>query len=123
MIIHPNEHTHFPRDLTRSPSTIDLILSNVTDIANVETDDQLYSDHVIVKFELRTNVCHEDVPDKIPIYGQTDWMKFSRLVNDSISLNAELANISSTVEVDQMIETLTNVISTAVIQSLSLIHI
>ena len=86
LIIHPNTPTHFPSDQSRNPSTIDLILSNLHNVSNIVTNSDLYSDHKIVCFQLGCDEIHDEVPNRIPVYSQTDWVKYTRIINENITL-------------------------------------
>lgn len=53
-IFHPDTHTFYPSDSARSPSTLDLVLSNnLHDISSLKTITNFDSDHLPVCFEVQ----------------------------------------------------------------------
>lgn len=83
MIFHPPDHTHFPHS-GQSPSTIDLLLSNVNFVFDIITStDQISSDHSPVLCNVH-GFC-DCSSRKSFDYSKADWRKYHRLIENNIN--------------------------------------
>lgn len=81
MIFHPPDHTHFPHS-GQSPSTIDLLLSNVNFVFDIITyTDQISSDHSPVLYNGFCDCSSRKSFD----YSKADWRKYHRLIENNIN--------------------------------------
>lgn len=107
MIYHTDSHTHFPHS-GQSPSTIDLLISNVNFAFDlISNDDLMLSDHtpIICKYgtALRTERKTYD-------YSRANWQTFRRIINTEINA---ISNFESPAEIDIAINKFTELITTA----------
>lgn len=76
-VLHPFDHTHFPTDPRKSPSTIDLIITNGHIPINTPETVCLGSDHNAVKFQILLNdkvtLC---TPTQKPSFKDANWQKY-----------------------------------------------
>lgn len=81
MIYHTDTHTHFPHS-GQSPSTIDLLISNVNFAFDlVAHDDQMQSDHAPIICIYGTMKRTER---KFYDYSRANWQKFRHIINTEI---------------------------------------
>lgn len=114
MIYHTDSHTHYPHS-GQTPSTIDLLLSNVSFTFDLSTyHDQIHSDHAPII--CNTGFVQRKVR-KIFDYSRGDWNKYRRAVE--IGLNSFTA-FESPPEIDNAIDNFTKLIITAKANSVPL---
>lgn len=117
MIEFPPSPTYYPEDPNRTPSSLDLVISNsVHDMTNLTCTD-LASDHVAVYFEIQTgrNVDRLNRHRRlVPVYSKANWDRFHFLVaRGTQTRDIDIDGIDSTDQVDGMIEHFTSVILAA----------
>ncbi len=112
LIRHPNSHTHHPVDRNKIPSTIDLCLTNgLHRISNPECL-QLNSDHNPVLFEIFvSDSVWKNELNLIPSFRNANWDKYKSIIRTKLQPLIQLENITSTSQIDTMIEHLTDVIT------------
>lgn len=82
MIFHTSEHTHHPHS-GQTPSTIDLVLSNVNFYFELSVcAGYLSSDHNPIVCEIDENIHHS--PKKVYEYNRANWNEFRRCIDYSI---------------------------------------
>lgn len=114
MIYHTDEPTHFPHS-GRTPSTIDLVLSNISSPIELTThNDQMQSDHRPV---ISTNGEFERPVLKRYDYSKADWNKYRRIMDHNINSITSLESID---EIDRSIESFTKYIYDARANSIPL---
>ena len=124
-VLHPNEPTHFPVDPNKSPSTIDLILTNGhLQLTDPYTTVCLGSDHNGVIFDVKLDESLEQVPLGFkPSYKDTDWVKYKSLVEQKIMNDRlHLADVTETHQIDQFIVKFTTVLQSAQKESVPMKH-
>lgn len=124
-ISNPPEPTHYPTQRGYQPSTIDIVLTNgrhdITQPAIAAPG--LFSDHKPVEFYLHCDSVKHTPNHYIPCYKKANWKLYQQYLNQHIDTsNFSLENITSTHEVDVMIERLTTVIKEAKELSVPLIR-
>ncbi|KAK9710004.1 Endonuclease-reverse transcriptase [Popillia japonica] len=108
LLYFPSEPTHIPANGT-NPSTVDLVLAvNVKDIGdmNVETTS---SDHAVVIFDLGEGAA-VDVNITRNDYSKANWLLFRKIMNEQSVTH----NINTVEELDKIVETFTNSITSAI---------
>lgn len=103
MIFHTAEHTHYPHS-GHSPSTIDLLISNVNFNFEYFTHaEQMGSDHTPTICTTNENVA-QTINTKFN-YGRANWRKFSSIIENNIATIATPPTLS---EIDPAIESFAN---------------
>lgn len=115
----PDRHTHFPPNNT-TPTTIDLVLNkNVTNISDIETLDELSSDHSPIVFTLRG--LNESIQVKTVIdHVNTDWTRFKTELDRHVNITN---NINTTDRLEQEINKLTTAIQKTIKKTVTLKNI
>lgn len=112
LILHPFEPTHVPADPRKSPSMIDIVLTNGLYAASELENFKLNSDHDPVYFEIK--ITDELIKNDVLYhrsYKNADWDRFRLLISQNLSTaNLLIDNIVSTGQIDSMIENLTEVV-------------
>lgn len=107
IIYNTNEHTHYPHS-GRTPSTIDLLLSNSGMNFDLRTHhDHFMSDHAPIICSTGSDVHHTQ--QKIFDYSKANWGQYRRIINEKIH---ELPVPNITNEIDIAFEQFTNLIQT-----------
>lgn len=114
-IHHPNTPTFYSADSSRSPSTLDIILSNnLHEISDLTTLTDLSSDHLPVLFKIKNSKPIFRPQNIIFNYAAADWNLFKDYVNNHLNIShINHTNVSSTSEIDSMITHLNEVLSMA----------
>lgn len=114
-IVHPEEHTHYPNDPNRLPSTIDLLLTNKPEkICNILTIQKFTSDHLPVYFEYNIGLIQNKHISGIPNYSEANWTLFKEILNNRLNTNnLNLQNINTSNQIDQMIKYFSKLINYA----------
>lgn len=108
MIFHTSDHTHFPHS-GQTPSTIDLLLSNVNFAFDIIThDNQISSDHAPVICNVHGPCSY--TPKKMFDYTNANWNKFRRSIQHSIN---EIPVPIAYTEIDNALEKFTELILSA----------
>lgn len=116
MVYHPPNHTHYPHS-GQTPSTIDLVLSNVNFAFNIFTHpNQISSDHTPV-------ICctlgeFEETHKEMFNYHEADWNKFRRFIDNNVT---EIPVPVSIENIDNAIEDFTSMVLNARTNSIPLI--
>lgn len=113
-IWHPENHTHFPLN-GMSPTTIDIFISkNIKNIANIESINDLSSDHIPVLLQL-----NDQIPESVnilkPNYKKANWKKFREIITEKLIITPRLL---SNDEIDIETDKITNLIQTAMEKSI-----
>lgn len=102
LIHHPPNPTHFPHS-GRTPSTIDILLTNSSNVlSDITADEALNSDHFPISCTV-IGGCSTEAPNIFYDYKQGNWANYARTLQDRI---ANYAQISSTADVDDTINLL-----------------
>lgn len=105
MIYHTAEHTHHPHS-GQTPSTIDLVLSNVNFFYEISSyAGHLSSDHNPIVCEIDEII--QQTQKKIYDYSKANWNEFRRCINNSIQA---LQTPETNVDIDDSIEKFTKII-------------
>lgn len=115
-ISHPFEPTHYPTQRGYTPSTIDVVLTNGKHNMTQPTiaSPGLFSDHQPVEFFLHCDSTRHTPSHYIPCYHMANWKLYQQHLNNLIdTANFSLEKMTSTKEVDLMIEKLTTAIMEA----------
>lgn len=105
IIYNTPDHTHFPHS-GRTPSTIDLLLSNSSINFNLSTyHDHFMSDHAPIVCTTNSNVHH--LQQKLFDFSKANWKEYQRIINQTIS-ESQLPN--TVLEVDIAIKNFTKLI-------------
>lgn len=107
LIFNTADHTHYPHS-GRTPSTIDLLLSNSSIQFNLATHhDHFLSDHAPIVCTTNTRICHSQ--QKIFNYEKANWMLYRYIINDK----TKFLPIPTTVtEIDTALEKFTELLHT-----------
>ena len=109
----PKSPTFYSSDPKKSPSTLDIILTNIShNISDPKTVTQLSSDHLPVVFKiLRTKPIV--IPNKsIFNYRAANWESFQNHINNNIDLTElNLQSIKHPKQLDHMIKNINNYIT------------
>lgn len=108
MIFYPPDHTHFPHS-GQTPSTIDLVLSNVNFAFDITTNtNQMSSDHtpIVCSTFSELELTHKVVFD----YQKADWNKFRQTFDRSI---AQIPVPISIEQIDNAIDEFTSMLVNA----------
>lgn len=107
IIYHPDSHTHYPHS-GQTPSTIDLLLSNVDFPFDLTAfHDQMLSDHVPIVYK---SGGADRIERKIFDYKNADWNKFRNYTNSQIN---SIGQFDSPAEIDVAVERLSSIIIAA----------
>jgi hypothetical protein len=114
LIEFPDDHTHFPADPNKNPSTLDLVLSNgLHCIDDLKTTD-LMSDHVAVSFKISTNAAPAESQRRLQHdFNKADWDRYKRIINFHATLPDFGTELASVTEVDRAVSKLTDLITHA----------
>lgn len=108
-----SNHTYIPASSRSNPSTLDLILTNISsNISHPVALNKLGSDHLPIQFSLSFNGKHKE--NLIYDYNQTNWKKYSKKVKNS--LKDALCNLDLVATVEQIdidVENFTEIILTS----------
>lgn len=105
-----HEHTYHPFDVTRMSSTPDLLLTNTSLQISELTTHAFGSDHNGVTFTLHldSNLSLNPTYSR-PSFKHADWKTYERFINQQLSReNVNVNNITTTADIDKMVEKLTN---------------
>lgn len=108
----PSAPTHYPEDPRRSPSTIDIMITNSLLPYSDLKCDYLGSDHdaVVTDIEL-SNPSIENNERYVRAYGKTDWRAYQRSILRRLDHDAmDLDQITTTAQIDERVEKLTKAI-------------
>ncbi|CAG5092705.1 Similar to X-element\ORF2: Probable RNA-directed DNA polymerase from transposon X-element (Drosophila melanogaster) [Cotesia congregata] len=109
-ILAPDRYTLYPTNGGK-PSTVDLALLKNIYHADIETINDLDSDHLPLILTLnQTNTIKLDTKTVLN-YKKANWQQFREIINDSIIINS---NINSKEKIDKCIKNLTNTINDAI---------
>jgi hypothetical protein len=112
LIQHPPTPTYVPLSSHKTPSTLDLVITNgFHEITQPVTDQAFMSDHLPVTFAIQTSTVLTDPPGSVPCYKRANWRLYMSHITNSIDLlNISLDRITTTDQVDGMVDHLTNLI-------------
>lgn len=109
LIMHPNNHTHFPANGSQ-PTTIDIIVNkNVTAITNPETLQDLDSDHDPLVMQLSQQTINDTIRH-IVIWKKVNWSDFRNTLDRHININNRILTAA---QIDEEVVNLTNAIQIA----------
>lgn len=114
-ILYPFEHTHHPADPAKSPSTIDIGLTNSRfEVLNLATH-PLGSDHNIVTFRLALDGERRFSPQYTrPCYKMANWELYRSMIEaDLVHFDFDHSNITATEQVEELVQRLTSIIDKA----------
>lgn len=113
MIFFPPTPTHIPSDPQKTPSTIDLLLTNgIHNISQLSTSTSS-SDHEYVHFNIQlTDDVAKLPPRKIPLFKEADWNKYRDILDSEFEVyeDVPLADIENTQQIDALINDFTETI-------------
>lgn len=115
------EHTYVPDDPIKSPSTLDLVLTNaIIPVSTPVTVDSLStSDHLPILFTINEQIPNESDLYHIRDFSNANWSLFKNTVNQGIDLlEWTPESLMSTQSIDTAIHLLMNVIKEAERQSI-----
>jgi hypothetical protein len=125
--LYPSTPTFFPNDTNKNPSTIDLVLTNgmhsYSDLTTVSMD----SDHCAVKLDIILNkrILMEN-PSLVPSFKNANWEKYRDILNQKLSRpnyqNASAECITSTQQIDGLVEDFSELLSHAQNLSVPMVH-
>lgn len=125
MIFHPDTPTHYPTTASYRPSTIDLTLSDGRyRMSNFDCHSS-DSDHNIVTFDIKLNEpINERDRGKVPCYKLTDWQKYQQTICNKLEplSSSTLNDISTTDQIDQLIDKLTGAIKAGQIEAVPMVR-
>lgn len=115
VVAFPDSHTYIPEDPNRNPSTIDLMITNSLLQYSDLSCHYLGSDHNAVCTNVRLSTPSVLNNERsIRAFDKTDWVKYQRDVLRNLNVDqAHIDDITSTDQIDHMIDSLTNAILTA----------
>lgn len=109
----PDEPTHFPEN-GATPTTIDFgINKNVTNVSDVQSLNELSSDHNPIVFTLYSQTKSEN-PLRIYDYENTDWDKFRQMARDEVKITPNIRAVS---ELEIEVQRYTNTIKKCIEQT------
>ncbi|KAG5669831.1 hypothetical protein PVAND_000124 [Polypedilum vanderplanki] len=110
-IDHPPSHTHYPGDLSRRPSTIDLILSNASHTITKLRTAELMSDHISITFKICTNatISAANAGTRLD-YANANWDKYKRIINYHLLNNFNEPQLDSAQQIDTTVKNLSELI-------------
>jgi hypothetical protein len=110
----PDDSTHIPVDHRKSPSTIDLLITNKLHDHSILTTEDLSSDHRSVSFTIDVVVKSDSSPRLFRDFAKADWDKFKGIIHRNISpQNLALEQTIDKGQIDSHIDSLTQLILTA----------
>lgn len=114
-IHHPNTPTYIPCDHNRTPSTLDIIISNnINQISTPQTITSLTSDHLPVAFEILNTKPTANLNHFIWDYKTANWQNFSHYINCKIDLSMlDITNINNPHQIDNMVTSFTSIVQDA----------
>lgn len=115
VVLHPPTPTHFPADSAKVPSTIDLTLSNDRRQRSELSTHPLGSDHDIVFFKIELEG-ETDIRSNCtrPCYKKANWGKYASVIEAKLlDFDFNQNNITTTQQIDSLIEILTKTIQEA----------
>lgn len=114
IIKYPDTYTLYPTNST-NPSIVDIaIIKNIDSNINTTTLDELDSDHKPVLFKLNNKNIELVTPDTLN-YKKADWNKFRKILTAETKINNKIKSIN---DIDNIINTLTKNIQTAIAHSI-----
>lgn len=112
IIQHPPSSTHIPSDPNRCCSTLDIVLTNgrhTMSVPQISTD--LSSDHLPVQFQVDSSNVKKIHPQSVPDYSKADWQGYKSFLDANIDLQQlDISSITSTFQVDNMVDYFTNLL-------------
>lgn len=122
IIHHPDTPTYFPPQQGANPSYIDLVLSNGT---HNLTDSQTHtskSDHEIVIHTIQLNPSQQNNRRLIPLFSKTNWQLYKSTVTCFLNDNPTNETLSTSQQIDDAVEILTNAILHGQRESVPLVY-
>jgi hypothetical protein len=110
----PPEHTHFPADPCKRPSTLDLVITNglheLSDLMCIN----LCSDHVAISFKIRTNSPPAaSLPRLQRDFQNADWDRYKSIIDYHTAQAAFSSEPASVSEIDRAIDNFTKLLTHA----------
>ncbi|KAG5674521.1 hypothetical protein PVAND_004483 [Polypedilum vanderplanki] len=107
-LFYPDEHTYFPLDPTRKPSTIDLVLSNNHYNISPTIVSELISDHAAITFEIITqSQTHEQIHRKQLDFSRANWSAYRKILNIDFPIILQ-TNINTINDIDARVDSFTS---------------
>lgn len=114
-IMFPTDSTYVPADHRRQPSTLDFFLTSIPQhLTTVRVINDLGSDHLPICSSL--NLQHETCDNLYYNFSIANWKRYGNSIQRNIP-TVETTIISNTEQIDDMITIFTNVINTAISDS------
>lgn len=115
-IVHPLSPTHIPDDPRRTPSTIDLIITNSNTHIETPLCTYLGSNHEAVVAEIKLcNHLATNSKNRIYLYKQTNWLHYQNVVDSQMShiSTYNIDHINNSNQINELISSFTNAINIA----------
>lgn len=112
-VLHSASPTFFPSQRGRSPSNIDIVISNDLLAAEpIHTSKNLVSDHLAIEFSINVETNLSNHAKKAFRFDMADWSRFKSFINDKVNL---LSTLKSTTDIDAAIKNFTEVMRQAML--------
>lgn len=110
-VYHPNNYTLYPHQRNRRPSTVDIVLSNISIPFRLKTlEYEIPSDHLPIMCSIECSSIHTNETNYF-CYKNTNWRIFQNIIDRSIVISTERYN--SKQSVDREIDSFTHLVTSA----------
>lgn len=115
MFLSTGSPTYWPTDINKTPDLLDFFITNGISgtYMDVTPSYDLSSDHSPIIATISTYAINRKIPQKLH-NSRTNWDEYRRLLDQQVNLSMRLKEPS---EVDEAVETFTNILKQAAIQS------
>ncbi|KAG5666355.1 hypothetical protein PVAND_014389 [Polypedilum vanderplanki] len=104
----PQEHTHYPADNSKAPSTIDLVLSSGQYDIKVAVCPELLSDHIASTFSVDTQTSIAKKEQSLQLdYSKAKWPSYRRILSENIK-QLHSIQLNSHTAIDTVVEAFTD---------------
>jgi hypothetical protein len=107
----PDESTHFPVDSKKSPSTIDLMITNKLHNHTILTTTELASDHRAVSFSIEMSAKTDSLSRQFLNFKNADWEKYKACIHHNLPPGLpDVEHVTAHEQVDALVENFSNLI-------------
>ena len=101
----PARHTYYPASGKGCSSTLDLILTNISQkLKQIEVSHDLASDHLAVLFNIESDSILLNNNNQALCFSKANWPKFQQIINSHISLSSTtMSDINTSSQIDLMV--------------------
>lgn len=115
VILHPPTNTYCPISSKKSPSTLDIVVTNsALQVSQLSTTVALSSDHLPVTFDIFHSISNNSPANIIYNYNNADWWLYRHHIHNNIRTgDINIGNILDNSNIDEMVDYITNLMHEA----------